>query len=497
MQESEKFENRQINNIVENMAINLAYLYVFLPLILFLLGWIKWYLAIPGTCVLIYCFFSMCKNTPVFWKPEVTRENIEKILLIVSIIFLWVYLSGIGRFVFQNADHISRNTIFETLVNNKWPVVQNTQNDGVNTPKGLIYYIGFWLPAALVGKIFGLKVGYCFQALWAVIGILLFYYFVCAIKKKVVIWPLIIFIFFSGLDIVGFSITNTNLTTLTNTLHLEWWSSYQFSSFTTQLFWVFNQAIPAWVIILLLYVQKNNRYIVLIFSLSLLTSTLPAVGMIPFVIYFIFSRKYEVNSKSEKILCWVKEMFCFENVIGGGFVGIVSFLYLRANTSSQIVGVDSSNGQLKSSLMLLVIFLILEVGVYALAIYKYQKNNILFYISMVWLCCCPLITVGFGKDFCMRASIPALVILYLMVVDTIQKTSEYKDYITLISIVALLLIGSITSIHEITRTVATTAERYRSGQAILDKSISEDELFKSANFVGDVKNNIFFDYFAK
>lgn len=37
--------------------------------------------------------------------------------------------------------------------------------------RGLIYYIGYWLPAAVVGKVFGLTAGYYFQYVWAIIGI--------------------------------------------------------------------------------------------------------------------------------------------------------------------------------------------------------------------------------------------------------------------------------------------------------------------------------------
>ena len=63
-------------------------------------------------------------------------------------------------------------------------------------------------------------------------------------------------VLFSGLDIIGSLLddgprfrTDWNITT-----HLEWWAGkYQYSSMTTQLFWVPNHALGGWLIIGLLF----------------------------------------------------------------------------------------------------------------------------------------------------------------------------------------------------------------------------------------------------
>ena len=101
------------------------------------------------------------------------------------------------------------------------------------TTKGLIYYIGFWMPAAAVGKLFGLTTGYCFQAVWAVIGIFLVYMLISSILKEIKIWPLLVMIFFSGMDILGYFLVNGGFENLHPADHLEWWCNFQFSSMTT------------------------------------------------------------------------------------------------------------------------------------------------------------------------------------------------------------------------------------------------------------------------
>jgi len=136
----------------------------------------------------------------------------------------------------------------------------------------------------------------------------------------------------------------------------------------------------------------------------------------------------------------------------------------------------------------------LEAGVYLVAVWKYQKNNYLFYYSALWLAVCPWIVVGYSIDFCMRASIPALVIVLLMVIDTINKCYSVRDFKPLIAIVIVLVIGSSTPIKEITRTTADTVARARGGQRM---ALDARNPFESGNFSGYIKDGIFFKYLAR
>lgn len=426
-----------------------------------------------------------------------TRDNIEKIVVVVGVICLWVYLSGIGRLVFQNTDHSARNAIFNILVERDWPVLGTSSTDG--SPTGLIYYIGFWLPSAVIGKIFGLNVGYWFQDIWAVIGIVLVYYFICARTKKLEIWPLFILVFFSGLDYLGTFLLGTDMSSISQTLHLEWWDDpYQISSMTTQLFWVFNQCIPAWLATALLMNTKDNRCVVMICAMTMLTSTLPFVGLLPIAAYYIFSRKYGTGRKWFSAF-W-KDTFTFENIVGGGIIGIVSFLYLSGNSSGAILTTTGKalkpNGY-DGSLFMWLMCIALEVGAYLILVYRRQRNNPLFYIIAAQLCFFPLLRVGTSSDFGMRAVIPAQLILLIYVVDSLRIALLRKRMMMVAVFAVVLGIGAITPIHEITRTCAQTVERQREKVQVEETADKSSDIMKPGNFAGPVKGNLFFNVFAK
>ena len=158
-------------NIRQNILRGFAYIYLFLPILIFFIGWIKPLIAVPLCLVICFCIFRMIQKPKDIWLPAFNKELFFQLLPIIIILILWVYFSGIGGFVFQNKDHWWRNETFNLLVQEDWPVIVKMNMKGTIQPRALIYYIGFWLPSAVVGKLFGLSAGYAFQALWAVFGL--------------------------------------------------------------------------------------------------------------------------------------------------------------------------------------------------------------------------------------------------------------------------------------------------------------------------------------
>lgn len=483
-------EIRKIDKICHILAV----CYIALPFLIFVIGWLRWYISVPVVVLVAFAVFQFLHFNNVVHCNGLCKKNLPLILGIIAIVFFWVYLSGIGGFVYQNTDHGARNAIFRVLVSEQWPV-NIEMADG--TSRSLIYYIGFWLPASVVGKIWGIQAGFCFQALWAVLGICLVLYYIFTIYKKVSIGPLLLLVFFSGLDCVGGYLAG-NVYKFYE--HLEWWANpYQYSSMTTQLFWVFNQALPIWLIIMLMYVQKQNRYIVLILSLAMLPSTIPFVGAIPFAIYFMVKNIWQYR-RSNTDKRWIRDVFSYANVVGGGLIGLISFGYLIGNQSGNNLASSSqaiSNNDYNASLMIYVMFILLEVGIYILFLYKYQKKNPLFYIIIGCLLIIPLFRVGYGSDFCMRASIPALILLMLMCLQSYTEALKNKKYIYIGALTAVLIIGAITPLHEINRAINKTIYYQRNGKNIWAEESNKEELLNSSNFSGVIDNNIFYKYFCK
>lgn len=149
----------------------------------------------------------------------------------------------------------------------------------------LAYYFSWWLPVSALSKLFHLGnfgrnlLLYC----WALSGILLVIYCISRYLGKCSYLVPIILIFFSGLDVIPFYLTNSSVNF---TDHIEWWAVFfQYSSNTSMLFWVFNQAIPVWCITALLLQSENSPYSAALSALTFAYSPWATFGMIPLALY--------------------------------------------------------------------------------------------------------------------------------------------------------------------------------------------------------------------
>ena len=587
-----------------------SYVYLVLPLIIFVLGWIKPVYGIPFAIIIAACAVlaikrhfkqdeSLSKTGLHFWN-ELDASDKKRLFVIVLVVMLWVILSGISGYVWQNDDLPTRNTFFWTLIDEKWPLVR-IYEDGLFA---VIYYVGFWLPAAFVGKLLGFTAGNAFLTLWAAFGVLLVYGLICNARKKVEIWPLFVFIFFSGIDVIELYFSAGGIFPILGIDHLEKYSFFQYSSFTTQLFWVFNQTLPAWVATAFIVLYEKPKNIIFTWLTMLISSCFPFVGLFPFVVYVIFTRGgFERKSDFkanywEAIKAFTASVKSVENVLGGLVAGVILFLYLEGNNalneslkpffamdiSLRIIGIIcgvifailfggamvylywkkvwewsfavagiiaallafvlldaldtslvnipefSSTKSVVYKLTCLIIFWLKEVGVYLICIYYADKrlatsNRIraMFKILSGWLLIIPVFKIGAYNDFCMRASVPALIILCLWCIDIITREKErvcLKETGSIISqekasknvlagaalteqlpgakkwnraviiLVVFLVLGSVTPMHELARTYSNSKGDYSI------QSIDSTYLFRGLNFGGEAKG-VFWDVLAR
>lgn len=503
-------KKREINEeTCETRAVTVAaYIYMVLPFLIFAAGWFRIRFWVPAAAAIVFSIWRAWQDTPACWRPRFTRDNVIKILFICVVLAVWVFYSGIGFHAYQNKDHYARNSIFEVLVEYQWPIYNRDIIPGIypegTTMTSLIYYIGFWLPAAVVGKLFGLWAGYTFQMVWALLGLLLIYYYICARKRKLMVWPLLLLIFFSGLDILGMYLTGVDISGMENGMHLEWWMQpYQYSSMTTQLFWVFNQSLPAWLCTVFAMQLTDNRSIVFVISAVMLNATFPFVGLLALAVFWMLSRKYEIPQNvcfRKKATCWicafVKDSCSIQNILGGGMIGIFSYLYLHGNTAAAGIASQKAGNILAAvNWQRYLVFVAMEAGIYLVLIYKYKKDEGLYYAVLLSLVLIPILKGGSG-DFCMRASIPALFLLMLFVQDTLEKAHKSRDWLLFFGLCAALCLGSVTPVHEIARTVQQTIVCQNNGNAYGTIAPKRD-ILNGANFSGSVEGNLFFKYIAK
>ncbi|HEX3047724.1 MAG TPA: hypothetical protein VHY08_23430 [Bacillota bacterium] len=466
---------------LDKFLVALTYSYLVLPVALFALGWLKLPFAIILTILLIY---AVVKATKDLTPPSIEISNPVKFLslkiilalaITLAIIF-WVYLSGIGGFTFQNEDHELRNAMLRDLTDFSWPVeydysAQPDTFEMAGHKGALVYYFIYWLPAALFGKVLGGWAGAnLFLFIWTVLGVLLCFYWFSRNFKRISALLLLLFIFWSGLDAAGWVERGRPLTLGT---HLEWWADiFQYSSNTTCLFWVFNQTVVPWLIVMLLVNRLPKKQVLFTYALCLPYGPFSFIGLAPFVAYYIlsgpdarkiFSRKPIVDLKA----LWynIKLAFSVSNLlIAPVIVGI--FLLFFRNPGS-LFGVNFLWAPLfnyketfkhMDFVFTYFLFCLLEFGIYAFLIRGKFKKDPVFWIIVFSLLVIPSFYMGINNDFAMRVSIPGLTFLMIYVAKFLAEPSQrgLKYQILKFTLIGFLLIGAITPFNEIYRSMSET-----------------------------------------
>ena len=416
----------------------ISILYIALPVFVFLAGWLRLAVAVP-VCILflISVFFTM-KNRPEQIKWHISKKQWGIVIASLIILAVWVFFSGQGGFSFQNGDYHYRNAIFRDLIDKSWPVLYNHSSQsaasasivGSTNLVVLTYYIAFWLPGALVGKLFGWYAANAFLYFWTFAGLTLIVYYLFRLLKNIRIWTVLILVFFSGLDGLGYILlSHGKIPGLID--HIEWWSGLQYSSNTTLLFWVFNQTITIWLAVLLIMQLKNSRSLFFIYAMLLLHGPFPFLGMLPIVLWKAYQgHPLLVRQRSEGFVrgigtCiqWVFKgvyrALTFENICGGISVLSIIYLYLSNNVSGSKYAVNELTPNYY-------VFFVLECGLYLLFLYASHGKNPLYWICLFSLIAIPFFRVGTSQDFCMRVSIPALFLTQIMIQQTLlgRKTDE-------------------------------------------------------------------------
>ena len=452
----------------------LASVYLLTPGLIFLLGWTKWFWALLAVAVFIPSLIFLWKHLPSIRVPfPKTWKDAAKFIGVACGLFLLVRFSGIGNMAAITKDLEVRNTIFEILVRYDWPVRYATDPGYV-----MGYYIGFWLPAALAGKLFGLGAGYAFVELWSFAGLFLVYLFICALHKKIVVWPLVVFVFFSGMDVIPELIAlgmgrKTAFVPGAVFPHLEWHHFDNFSfnmlSNVTNIYWIYNNTIPVWVACMLLLFVKDNRISFIVFASLLLSSLLSAAGLVPVILLLGFTKPgasgslldRKFVSKSE-IWPRLKEFFSIENLTGGIFLSILSVAFLYVTPDPNQV---TSNGVgmyfylvSPKDVVLWIVAILCEFAIFVLLCLKRQWRNPLFHLTWVCLLFFPVFFVGLNQDFCMKATVPYLMLLCLFLSESVQAYAKAKKKVLLVASLAMLAIGAVTPLFEILRQGKATFE---------------------------------------
>ena len=200
------------------------------------------------------------------------------------LLLAWVSMSGVGGFGYQNLDWGVRNSLLFELITKPWPLQTNI--DGHSRP--VIYFMGYFLPASLVGILLGWKAANITLWLWTLLGVVLSFQWLIRLSgwrsSRTLFLCALLLIFFSGMDIIGDYIYKPGFG---GAWHLETWVPFmQLSSMTTQLYWVPNHAIGGWLLASLLMYEgltlKRSSNAGFLVAVAPVWSLFVGIGLLPF-----------------------------------------------------------------------------------------------------------------------------------------------------------------------------------------------------------------------
>ena len=409
-----------------------TFLYIGLPVLIFFFGWLHIAYAVALSTGLVFGVFTHLNrlSTDADLSPVPGAAiNRGQWLLIAGLAFLWVLFSGIGGFANQDWDHHFRNALFRDLIVQEWPVYYNfpasyPDPELANHDSALNYYLTFWLPAALIGKLWGAGAANVFLLLWSYTGILLVLYHLNRLFGFR--YPLIVSLLFmgwSGLDVLGRLIMQP--IAHFSTFQLEAYYSYSYSAFTSNLYNVFNQAIPMWLITVWVFSQPK-RLNLLPIAFLLAYAPFPFIGLVLLYYgYYALDTYGRVRNVTDFLVSILTELRRVETIVGVVCLLLPFALFYSAHTSSVPSDLFWSRhlvGTRRMKVQVIVFYFVaffLEAGVYFLSIALlskkvYQSMKLLFWLCFVMLLFIPFWIVGTGNDFASRGSMPFLVMLCVM-----------------------------------------------------------------------------------
>jgi hypothetical protein len=423
--------------------------YLASPWFIFSFGWLRPVWAILVSVVLLIELIRVFAGLDFaggHWFPRnhVIWIRVGAILLIG---FIWTRLSGAGGYGFQNWDWVKANAALKDLVFRDWPVAFSTP-DGSVYP--MVYYVGYFLPAALIGKLSTWDAANGALFVTTLVGAWLSLAWFTRLNRRHFIGSALFFVFVGGLDFV-FSRWILQFVPDGRSILGNWSHIWEFQANTFVLFWGPQHAISAWLLTsLILYQDRGRRstaLIALILSIGLLWSPFVVAGLIP-IAAVVFLRRWRSYSLTVK------------NSLGPALLTFFICAYFIAHSFSLPRGWLWKGFNLQEGWPLLLIFYLSEFALFAFFCRKKGPPGLggltLWSVVLLTLFAAPLYCIGAFWDLTMRGALAPLFFLHLAMMNSLSAKSWDARTKTL---ALLALLGFFPAFAEISRSTADTQTR--------------------------------------
>jgi hypothetical protein len=456
-------------------------LYLALPYPIFFAGWLRigWALAATalllvgvGTALYGYGRQFRTEDTALSLSPFLSRKALVLVILLAAALTV---VAGIGGLGVQTGDWRKNNALFQDLIVKDWPVSYAY----LGQPVVLVYYLAFFLPAAVVGKLGGWLAGNLALALWGFGGLLLALLWVVRLARRPVGRTLALFVVLSGLDVIGYFLLHdfrvdladpgTPFGLLVENLNV-WNTAWQYGSSMTVLFWVPNQALAAWIAASLLLegadAGRARGSAVLVAALTLLWSPFVTLGLLPLVAADLLASSGSFGRR-------LRDYISLPNAAGLLLGGLLGLFYatklapllpiLEGGLRRGFLPLEWGGADWPPFLALLAVSYLLEFGVLALLVLTAglpatRARRWQLGAALLWLIVLPWFILGENNDLAMRASIPALFVLTLAAVESFCRALARRGLL-LAAWVVYLALAAVAPLEEIAVRVVRIVQR--------------------------------------
>jgi hypothetical protein len=378
--------------------------------------------------------------------PRVAVRDLAVCFVVALVLYL---LGGEGRLFYANTDWQVRDAVLRDLAAYPWPFAYQdpAATSILRAP------LGMYLVPAVVAKAFGPAAADVALLLHhaGMLAILLALGSVLFPTGRARLGALAVFLAFSGLDIVGQLAVNL-VTDGAMPDHLEPWAGIQYSSHITQAFWVPQHALAGWIAAILFLLWKDQRL-----PLGLFLAAVPLIGLwspLALMGAMPFAALASIRTLAERALRPVDIALPAVTTV----LAAPGLLYLAAGGDA--VGLHFYALPLGRWLA----FELIETAPFLAAAFVLRVRGRAAGATLATVAACllvmPFVQVGNSVDFTMRASIPALAMLAVIVARSLQSVQPHDSSerrVWRAALIVSLAIGSVTGLFEIRRSLVYRA----------------------------------------
>lgn len=220
------------------MLPRLSLLYLAAPALLFLVGWVRPLVAVPvGIALAAGLGVGLVRRV----RGCRARSTALDRVLVAALVIVLALLSGAGAVGHQRLDWYKHNAVLHDLTVESWPVVYH--GTGPEGRSLLSYGVGYYLPAAAVGRIVGLDGAHAALLAWTALGLGLTAAWLSRLSGRTAWIAMVAWLGINGMDALGVLLVGDGSQDL-----MQWWSGFaQYPSNPSLLFWTPQHGLAAWI----------------------------------------------------------------------------------------------------------------------------------------------------------------------------------------------------------------------------------------------------------